>query len=186
MVISLVGPSGIKCQVADFSLLVNPPAKRKGNLTIYTQFEPEEESLLPGEDMIVGQGEYEVGGIRIKGIQTPDSDQKKIKTAYAVHFDDIRLGFLNSLGTHLGDEIIDKLGGIDILFVDIEASGLSVKEIASLIKKVEPAIVVPATGKGAKALLEEFGQKTTQEEKLTIKAKDINPEEGMKIVWLKE
>lgn len=183
MVISLLGPSGVRCQVADFSLLVDPPAKKRGNLTLITKTEIEEIDL-PEAGMIKGSGEYEVTGVKVRGIDA-GGDQKILRTAYAVRFDNIRLGFLNGLSGQLGQGTLDKLGEIDVLFIDPESSSLNPKETATLIKKVEPSIVIPVTNKGAKMLLEEFGQKTSQEEKLVLKAKDINPEGGIKVIWLK-
>ncbi|MFH1694792.1 MAG: MBL fold metallo-hydrolase [Patescibacteria group bacterium] len=184
MVISLLGPSGIKCQVADFSLLIDPPDKKKGNLVLETRTELNKKDF-PEESVISGAGEYEVSGIRIKGINLKDEGSEILKTAYAIRFDDIRLGALNGLQKTLSQDALDKLGEIDILFIDIESSALDKKEVTALIKKIEPNILIAMTDKGAKQLIEEFGQKTNKEEKLTIKAKDINKEEGVKVVWLK-
>lgn len=184
MVISLLGPSGVRCQVADFVLLVDPPAKKKGNLVLQTETEVNNLGFLE-EGRIVGPGEYEISGLRVRGVNLNNKNKKVLKTAYAVKFDDIRLGFINGLETTLTQDTLDKLGEIDILFLDSESSALDAKELSALIKKIEPHVLVPMTNKGAKALLEEFGQKASKEEKLTLRAKDINKEEGIKVIWLK-
>jgi hypothetical protein len=183
MVISLLGSSGVRCQVADFSLLVNPPEKKRGGLVLETETKIDEVDF-PEEGRIRGAGEYEVAGLKIRGIDV-GSDKKVLKTAYAVQFDSIWLGFLNGLPGQLSQDALDKLGEVDVLFVDPEASNLNTKEMATLVKKVEPSILISVTDKGAKTLLEEFGQKASREEKLLLKAKDINKEEGIKVVWLK-
>ena len=183
MVISLLGPSGVRCQVADFSLLVDPPAKKKGNLVLETEAKIDEIDF-PEEGRIRGTGEYEVAGVKVRGIDV-GGDKKTLRTAYAVRFDNIRLGFLNGLSGQLNQSVLDKLGEIDVLFINPELSNLSSKELVALIKRVEPRILVPMTDKGAKMLLEEFGQKTPQEEKLILRAKEINEAEGIKVIWLK-
>jgi hypothetical protein len=183
MVISLLGPSGVRCQVADFSLLVDPPIKKKGNLMLETETKIDEIDF-PEEGQIRGSGEYEVAGVKIRGIDV-GGDKKVLRTAYAVRFDNIRLGFLNGLSGQLGQDVLDKLGEMDVLFINPESSSLSSKELVALIKKIEPSILVPMTDKGVKSLLEEFGQKASQEEKLVLKAKEINKEEGIKVIWLK-
>jgi len=183
MVISLLGPSGARCQVADFSLLVDPPAKKRGNLTLETQTKVDEMDF-PEEGRIRGAGEYEVAGVKVRGIDV-GGDKKVFRTVYAVRFDNIRLGFLNGLPGPLGQDILSKLGEVDVLFVNPELSSLTPKEFAALIKKIEPSVLVPMTDKGAKMLSTELGQKTSQEEKLVLKAKEINKEEGTKLIWLR-
>ena len=168
--------------MADFSLLVDPPTNRKGGLVLLT--ESEAGNLDSDENEIKLPGEYEVSGIRVKGVSV-DTSEKTVKVAYSALFDGIRLGFLNGIDKELSQNVLDSMGEIDILFVNIEKSELNSKEMSSFIKKIEPKIVVPTTDKGAKKLLEEFGQKGKAEEKLTLKAKDLNEEEGMKVVWLK-
>ena len=186
MVISLMGPSGVKCQVADFSVLVDPPQGKKGNLVIRTQMELSKGDHFPEEGMIVGPGEYEIAGVKVRGVRLgKESTKNLIKTIFKVAFDDIRLGFFSALTGNLDQEELNALGEVDVLFIDAEKSELTAKEMSSLIKKIEPSVIIPLTDKGAKKLLEESGQKVSAEEKFVIKAKDINPEEGTKLVWLK-
>ncbi|MDP3953676.1 MAG: MBL fold metallo-hydrolase [bacterium] len=188
MVISLLGSSGVKCQVADFSLVVEPTAKKRGNIMLSTTTDFFLDPLSSEDNLISGPGEYEVEGVRIKGINLPhEANKDNGKAAYSVRFDDIRLGFLPSLSHNLEDTELDMLGEIDILLFDVERSTLDGKEIASLIKKIEPRMVVAVSDKGAKKLLEELGQKAKSEDKLTLKAKDLDKEEsGIQVVWLKE
>ncbi|PIR97991.1 MAG: hypothetical protein COT89_01945 [Candidatus Colwellbacteria bacterium CG10_big_fil_rev_8_21_14_0_10_42_22] len=183
MVISLLGPSGIRCQVADFSLLVDPPTKKKGNLVLETEVDVSKKDL-PEEAVVAGAGEYEISGVRVRGINLGNGGGV-LQTAYAVKFDDIRLGFLAGLKKAPNQNALDELGETDILFVNIESSVLPKKELVSLIKRIEPSILIAPTDKGAKTLMEEFGQKVSREEKLVIKAKDINREDKNKIIWLK-
>ncbi len=188
MVISLLGSSGVKCQVADFSLVIDPPAKKRGNLTLLTGIAFTPGDIIPEDDVINGPGEYEIEGIKVRGINlSKEGVKNEGRTAYSVLFDGIRLGVLCALTSKVDDAEIDALGEVDILFVDAEGSTLGVKDISSLVKKIDPSIVIPMSEKGAKRLLEELGQKVSAQEKFTIKAKDFNKEtSGIQVIWLKE
>ena len=66
MIVSL-SPPGIKCQVGDFVVLIDPPVGRKAGLILYTTFQlPLKFPLSP--ETIAGAGEYEISGVRVKGI----------------------------------------------------------------------------------------------------------------------
>jgi len=188
MVISLLGSSGVKCQVADFSLVIDPPAKKRGNLTLLTQIDFTQGSIIPEEAVVNGPGEYEIEGIKVRGVAlSKEGAKNEGKTAYSVLFDGIRLGVLCALSNKVDDAEVDVLGEVDILFMDIEGSSLGIKDIASLVKKIDPSIVIPMSEKGAKRLLEELGQKVSAQEKFAIKAKDFNKEtSGIQVIWLKE
>ena len=188
MVISLLGSSGVKCQVADFGLVIDPPAKKKGNLTLFTEMVFVQGDIIPEESVINGPGEYEIEGVKVKGVNlSKEGTKSEGKTAYAILFDNIRLAVIGTIANKVDDTEIDALGEIDILFIDSEGSTLGIKDIASLVKKIDPSFVIPMSEKGAKRLLEEFGQKVSAQEKFTIKAKDFNKEtSGIQIVWLQE
>jgi hypothetical protein len=182
MVISLLGSSGVKCQVADFSLLVDPPKNKKGGLILRTEHLIGDST--PEDNELDSPGEYEMDGIRVRGVSIGGEGTKE-RIVYSALFDGIRLGFLNSVDKSVPQDALDAMGEIDILFINIEQSNLNGKEMTSFVKKIDPKILIPTTDKGAKILLEEFGQKGKAEDKFTIKAKDINEEEGLKVIWLK-
>jgi len=188
MVISLLGSSGAKCQVADFGLVIDPPAKKRGNLTLLTRIDFTQKNIIPEEDVINGPGEYEVEGVKVRGTNLQkEGDKKEGRTAYSILFDDIRVGVVCALANKMEDGEIDSLGELDILLIDVEGSTLGIKDISSLVKKIDPSIVIPLSDKGAKRILEELGQKTSPEDKFTIKAKDFNKEtSGIQVIWLKE
>ena len=96
------------------------------------------------------------------------------------------LAFLIGISSELPEDMLDELGEVDILFFSPDAKTLKGKQAISLIKQVEPSIVIPADDKAAKFLIEEMGQKVKAEEKLTIKKKDLIKDGATsKLVWLK-
>lgn len=187
MVVSL-SPPGVRCQVGDFVMLIDlpdrirQPAEKAGrlpkaNLILKTEMESPPGFPLPPE-VVTGAGEYEISGVRVKGIGLGN------RTVYAAELESIRLAFLGELEEESVGEILDKLGEVDVLFLAAPAS--KTKQVMSLIKQVDPKIIVPLNDKTAKILAEELGQKVKAEEKLVIKRRDLDKEQvAHKLVWLK-
>jgi len=182
VIINWHGGGSYKIQSSDIDVLVDPASgnannRLKGNLILKTQVSlPLDIQNIPEQEIITA-GEYEIKGIKIKGIQI-SSDGKTLKTAYRIVIDDISLGFLGDINTELNEKTLDELGEIDILFVPA-------KPIAGqLIKSVDPSIAIPGWG-DPKIVATEVGQKPDSQEKLVIKKKDIEAEEGFRLVILK-
>ena len=186
MVITVSDSAGIKCQAGEFSLLVDSPPKRKGNLILNTHTALPIDSFS-SEDTVFGPGEYEISGVRVRGIALPEeSNAKEIKTIYAAELDGMHMAFLIDIVSEPSEDALDKLGEVDILFFSADLKNLKTKQLISLIKQIDPSIIIPVNDKIAKTLMEEMGQKVKAEEKLTIKRSDLM-KEGMtnKLVWLK-
>ena len=145
--------------------------------------------------VISGPGEYEVGGIFIKGFPTETvyKKEKRINTIYSVMFDNISLCFLGALSDpkSIGSETKEGVGDVDILFVPIGGGDVlapSTAHEASLL--FDPKMIIPmyyeGDGKGSPlaTFLKEAGNGAETLEKLTIKKKDLEGKEG-EIVVLK-
>lgn len=145
--------------------------------------------------VISGPGEYEVGGIFIKGFSTETTykKEKRINTIYSVVFDNISLCFLGALSDpkSIGSETKEGVGDVDILFVPIGGGDVlapSAAHEASLL--FDPKMIIPmhfdGDGKGSPLaiFLKEAGNGAETLEKLTIKKKDLEGKEG-EIVVLK-
>ncbi len=140
--------------------------------------------------VIDGPGEYEVGGIYVKGFGVPQGG--KMNTIYSVVLDDINLCHLGALSVaDIKPEVKEELGTIDILFVPITGGDLlSASDASSLVNLLEPKIVIPmqsdvsGVSKGAlSSFLKESGEDgVSPVEKLTIKQKDLEGKEGEVIV----
>ena len=81
------------------------------------------------------------------------------------------------------EELLDHAGEVDVLLVRVGKNGMDEKDAATLIKKIEPSIVIPAFDKTPSDLLRALGQKASLEEKLVFKKKDLAPE-GQKVLLL--
>lgn len=186
MVITASPAYGIKCQVGDFSLLVDPPSEKKGNLILKTLTEIPVDSF-DSQSVIYGPGEYEISGVRVRGVMLPgESDSKNIKSVYTAELDGMHLAFFLNILTNPPEDALDKLGEVDILFISVDTKTFKPKQITSLIKQIDPSIVIPITDTTAKVLNEEMGQKAKAQEKLVIKRSDLIKEDvANKLIWLK-
>ena len=205
MIITYCGNSCIKAQIGETSVSFNPPLRADGktprfssNIALFSTKEKDQKfphgSVADGVFIIDGPGEYEVGGIFIKGVgvEKEVAGGKKINTIYSVLFEDINLchfGAVNS--ADIKPEVLETLGTVDILFVPIMGGDVATPAIASkLATSLEPHIVIPlqATDRGVSAdslksfLKEEGAEGVSTIDKLTIKKKDIEGKEGEVIV----
>jgi len=205
MIISYYGNLCVKAQIGDMSVAFNPPFRSDGktprfssNIAFFSTKEKgqsfEYKTENGGPFIIDGPGEYEVGGIFIKGVGMPQvlGEDKKINTIYSVLFEDIHLCHLGAIDTsEISPEIQEAIGTADILFVPITGGDLATPQIASkLTTLMEPRIIIPmtSTDKGVsdeslKVFLKEEGSESVSAvDKLTIKKKDLEGKEGEIIV----
>lgn len=187
MVISLVPASGVKCQVGEFSVLVDTPPSRKGSVVLRTQAK-QPFSVFGEGGVIEGAGEYELDGVRIRGTALQkEATQESIHTAYMVHLDGIQLGFLGRIGAPPSDDELDALGEVDILFLSADFKKRGEKELVALVKQISPSIIIPTDEETAKRLSLAMGQKVQPVEKLVVKKNELASQEiANKLVWLKK
>ncbi len=141
--------------------------------------------------VISGPGEYEVGGIFIKGFgtETTYDKEKKINTVFSVMFEGINLCFLGSLASvdALSREVKEGLGEIDVLFAPVGgADTLSAADAYKLTLALEAKVVIPMDFEHAKGNLDTFiketGGNVETMDKFTFKKKDLDGKEGAAVV----
>ena len=147
---------------------------------------------------ISGPGEYEIHGIQVHGISsfhdTKNGDEKGKNTIYIITWEDLRLVHLGDYGEEkLRDDVHEAIGTPDILFIPIGGKDtIDAESATKLINQIEPRIIVPMHYKisglktkidGVEVFMKEMGEKSTPEERLTIK-KSAVPTDTQKIVVL--
>ena len=141
--------------------------------------------------VITGPGEYEVGGIFIKGFSIPTTyaGEKKINTVYSMVFEGINLCLLGSLPSpdSLSNEVKEGLGEIDVLFAPIcGGDTLTAGGAYKLTLALESKVVIPMDYDGDKKILEAFikesGENTETVDKFTFKKKDLEGKEGSVVI----
>ncbi|MDP3901409.1 MAG: MBL fold metallo-hydrolase [bacterium] len=185
MVINWYGEGCFKIQTSDTVILIDAfdsdtgltPPRFKSDITLST-----DAPFIGGEfpnDGITGPGSYEIKDIEIVGYPLATN-----QTVYILKVEDMRLGFLgHTVNKNLSPEIVEKISGVDILF--IPAGGIpyiSQEDAAKLIKQIDPRLVVASFFKISglkrksddyKDFLKEIDQKCEPQDRLTIKQKDL-------------
>jgi L-ascorbate metabolism protein UlaG (beta-lactamase superfamily) len=161
-------------------------------------------AVLGSPVLVEGPGEYEIKEAYVQGIPAfHDSSSEKEwgqNTIYTVDIEEMRVCHLGDLGQkELTPEQLEKIGEVDILMIPIGGvNTISAKEAVKIMSQIEPSIIIPMYYQipklnlpGAKKLdsLDNFLKimgikKIEQVAKLSVKKKDIAPEEA-KIVVLK-
>jgi len=150
--------------------------------------------------LISEPGEYEVKNIFIQGIQSFHDDSKGKErgenTIYTIEAEELKICHLGDLGQNeLEKEQLEAIGDVDILMIPVGGVfTISYKEAIKIMSQIEPKIIIPMHYHlpklkikldGVEKFLKSLGIKNlTPAKKLSIKKKDLSPEEA-KIVLLK-
>lgn len=98
---------------------------------------------------IEGPGEYGIANFDIKGIAAQrhlDAEtDPKASTIYRIEANDIRVGLVGNIFEKVTDEQLEELGIIDVLILPVGGNGytLDATGAASLVRKVDPKVVIP-------------------------------------------
>lgn len=205
MIVTYYGKQFFKIQLGDRTIAYNPigkdskeKASRFGaDIVLSSLRHPDfngADQCAYGERqpfVISGPGEYEVGGIFIKGFGTDTvyDKEKKINTVFSVMFEGINLCFLGSLAAadSLSREVKEGLGEIDVLFVPIAGGDtLSASDAYKIALAFETKVVIPMDYDHVKGTLETFikeaGANAETMDKFTFKKKDLEGKEGSVVV----
>lgn len=93
-------------------------------------------------------GEYAAKGINIVGIDSFHDDVAGEKcghsTIFVLEAEDLKICHLGDLGSDISDKQLEEIFGIDILFIPIGGKDtIDGKKAMEIIRKIEPAIVIP-------------------------------------------
>lgn len=93
-------------------------------------------------------GEYEIGTFSIKGISSKihdgfESDDQSI--IYSLEADEIRVAMIGNIKPELTNEELESIGVVDVLILPVGGGNftLSAKEAATLVRQIDPKIVLP-------------------------------------------
>ncbi len=143
-------------------------------------------------------GEFDIKGVMIEGIRSYHDDKKGsergVNIIYRFDIEGISLAHLGDLGDSLDGKQLEKIGGVDILFVPVGGKyTLDAKKAVEVISQIEPRIVIPMHYKTedlkididpVDKFIKELGIEANYEEKLKISKKDL-PSEDMRLVIFK-
>lgn len=97
---------------------------------------------------IAGPGEYEIGDVSVRGIAARahvDESDGLSATMYKVIADDVRVLVIGHVYPALSEAQLEQIGTIDVLLVPVGGNGYTLDGVGalSLIKKIEPKLVIP-------------------------------------------
>jgi L-ascorbate metabolism protein UlaG (beta-lactamase superfamily) len=102
---------------------------------------------LKGEPAVINiPGEYSVKGVNIIGIASSHGsvEDPVPNIIHVLESEDLRVCHLGDLGTDLSEKQLEEINGVDILMIPIGGNyTIDYKKAVELIKKIEPAIVIP-------------------------------------------
>lgn len=111
--------------------------------------EAEELSVVKGDPVkIFAPGEYSARGVAVLGFPSARDAQggaeRGQNTIFLFETEEMRLCFLGALGAEPAPETIERLSGVDILFVPAgDGDTLPVNMIDDLVRRIEPKAVIP-------------------------------------------
>jgi L-ascorbate metabolism protein UlaG (beta-lactamase superfamily) len=202
MIITYNTCESFKIQLGDTVIAVNPVSKRSSLPSVsfaadivLVSLNHEDvngiETVSRGDAapfIIQGPGEYEVGGVFVKGYPAVSrmDGVEQLATMYMITLEESNLCFLGTLGKgELPAETLEALPDIDILFIPVGGGGvLDPSEAHKLATSLEPRITIPMhhDKNTLAAFLKEEGANPEPLDKLTIKKKEILGKEGEVIV----
>ncbi len=162
----------------------------------HNHFDHNNVSALRGKPFVVDcAGEYDIKGVIIEGIKSfhdeKKGDDRGENIIFRFDIEGISLVHLGDLGDVLDNKQLEKIGGVDILFIPVGGKyTLDAKKAVEVISQVEPRIVIPMHYKtkdskididGLDKFIKEIGIEPIYEEKLKISKKDL-PSEDMSLV----
>ncbi len=129
--------------------------------------------LEPGYDLIAKPGEYQYEEVEIKGYAGKHNkgDEEDTNHIFVLKMNDITIAHFASQGELPSDEVLDQIGSVDVLLIQIfmnpDYNKLSMEDADAIIQKLKPKIVIPEHGDENMGSLLAEHLKVTQELKPT-------------------
>ena len=140
--------SSVGVVIVDYEGKLPNPAKVKDANTVFVYSSDDDEDHVSNDfQVLTGPGEYEIGGLSIRGVATPADDpaiSKKINTVYIVDADGLQVAALGNPGSQLSAQSVQQISKVDVLIINTESQGLEPDELSNAIRNLEPKVVVPS------------------------------------------
>jgi L-ascorbate metabolism protein UlaG (beta-lactamase superfamily) len=161
MDVTWLGHATARLRGRDGVVLMDPCDKRTGytlgrqtaDIVTCSRPDPDHhatESITGSYRLLDAPGEYEIGGVLIKGIQTGGRAKKAgdqalaSNVAFVVEIDDLRVCHLGDLDHTPAQSLLDELSDIDVLLAPVGGHGaLDAAGAAEVVSLLQPRLVVP-------------------------------------------
>ncbi|MFA6404466.1 MAG: MBL fold metallo-hydrolase [Candidatus Paceibacterota bacterium] len=214
MIITYLGGEFVKVQFGDTTIALNPISKESNlktskfgaSIVLSSINHPDTngvDQVTFGEKkpfVINGPGEYEVGGVFVKGFKSLSNfdyggqTSVRINTIFTVTLEGMNICYLGAINQiELPIEADEAIDDVDILFVPIGGDGvLDAVKAYKLAIEIGPKIIIPihygdiGNPNALKIFLKEAGENPSPMSKLTLKKKDLDGKEAEVVVLEKE
>jgi L-ascorbate metabolism protein UlaG (beta-lactamase superfamily) len=199
MTISWYGLSSFKITGKDITIITDPfdgssgLSAVRGGADVVLCSDPKSnttnnfDSITGSPFLITGPGEYDIKEVFFMGAAAGEG------TIYSIEIEGIRIAFFGRISQkELTDDQKSVLEGADIVLVPVGGKDvLDSESAAKLATKLEPFVVIPHSYKipgltvnldKLDKFLQEMGSKHTEEDKLTLKKKDLTGEQTQVII----
>jgi len=118
------------------------------DITLKTHTSEKDRDLSTDTVILDCPGEYDVRGVSILGFPSfRDGESGAVRgknTIFVVQSEDMTLCHAGALGHEVPSSLLEKIGHVDVLFVPVgNKDTLDVRHIDELVRKIEPALVIP-------------------------------------------
>jgi virulence-associated protein VagC len=168
------------------TVVINPLEKDwnkfSGRVVIFTDKKKDFLGFVNDKVVIVGAGEYEVGGIEVVGINGMNGD-----VVYVLNVDGIKVGVLGNLSEILSEKKVEKIPEMDVLLTGVSDKGMH-KLIWEWSKSWGANYVVPFGVDNQSGEMKNFldvADREDLEEKEFIKCEKSDLPEGTELILLK-
>jgi L-ascorbate metabolism protein UlaG (beta-lactamase superfamily) len=201
MEIRSLGRSGFEVKSGVGTVLVDPPADALAGpfpdpntiVAFSKRAEGNRETPAGVTKVLEGPGEYEIGGVSIRGVATPADDPSvshEINTVYVIDADGVMVCSAGALGYAPDSVAVQQVGKVNVLLLDPEQSVLSGDELAATVRNFDPELVAPsgfdeAAGKPGRLLAEllsELGVKQVEPQQRMTVSRNSLPEQRTTVV----
>ncbi|MFA5052026.1 MAG: MBL fold metallo-hydrolase [Patescibacteria group bacterium] len=208
MIITWLGQACFKIQSKDVTVITDPydagiglklPRLNADIVTVsHDHHDHNNAGAINGNPFVINQpGEYEVKSVFVHGIPSYHDDKSGAERGnniiYFFQIEELKLAHLGDLGAPLTDDQIEKLEGVDIVFIPVGGVyTIDGKQAAEVVSQLEPRIAIPMHFKipglniklqGIDKFCDEMGVKQNgTEEKFKITKKELPSEETQVII----
>lgn len=201
MTIEWFGKTCVRLTTAEATVVIDPldassglkVPKLSAELVLATNQQTDLKAVSASPFVIAGPGEYEVKKVFVYGLAVVNEHADR-RTLYLIEVEGLSCAHLGQLGHQLTNGELERLEGVDILFIPVGGHGvLNAEQAATVISAVEPRIVIPMQYKipGLKenldtvhAFAKELGVKESETvQKFKVTSRDL-PQDKMQVVIL--
>ncbi|MBI4092773.1 MAG: MBL fold metallo-hydrolase [Candidatus Kerfeldbacteria bacterium] len=201
MTIEWFGHTCIRLITSSVTIVVDPPepasglklSKMSADVLLVTNGGVDPSAVSGKPFLINGPGEYEIKNTFVYGLPVGRNLHERL-TIYLLESEGISCAHLGNLGHQLANAELERLEGVDVLFIPVGGHDvLDAKAASEAISAIEPRIVIPTqyrlpglkkTLDPVSAFAKELGVKESATlPKLKLNKKDL-PQDDMRVVVL--